>query len=109
MSQSSTLGRLQDWFASCTNGEWEHRYGIVIRTLDNPGWAVSLDLANTRLQDREFIEANVDRTPTDWFRCRIEGTVFRGYGGPANLEEILGIFLDWADTSAAASDGSVTP
>jgi hypothetical protein len=88
---SSALARLQLWFASCANGEWEHRYGI--------GWVISVDLSATALQDRQFEVQQIDRTEQDWFRCRIEGATFRGYGGVHNLEEMIDIFLDWTETA----------
>jgi len=28
---------LQDWYAARCYGDWEHEFGINIRTLDNPG------------------------------------------------------------------------
>jgi hypothetical protein len=93
----ATLERLQRWFASCANGDWEHRYGISIKTLDNPGWVVSIDMQATSLEARQFEEQQDKRSNEDWYRCRLEGTTFRGYGGQHNLNEILDVFLNWAE------------
>jgi len=38
---------LQKWYADHCDGDWEHEYGIVIETLDNPGWSIVIDLKNT--------------------------------------------------------------
>ena len=32
----STLTWLQAWYMSNCNGDWEHGYGVSVRTLDNP-------------------------------------------------------------------------
>jgi len=32
------FSRLETWFASMCNGDWEHTYGITLETVDNPGW-----------------------------------------------------------------------
>lgn len=53
------MKRLQDWYASQCNGDWEHTYGISLSTLDNPGWSLKVDLTNTYLSDRRFDEVNI--------------------------------------------------
>lgn len=42
-----TLQELQRWYRSQCNGDWEHSYGVKIDTLDNPGWSVTVELADT--------------------------------------------------------------
>ena len=37
------LLRLQRWYVSRCDGEWEHGMGVRIETLDNPGWQVVID------------------------------------------------------------------
>ena len=41
------LGQFQAWYLERCNDEWEHSYGVNITTLDNPGWTVDVDLADT--------------------------------------------------------------
>jgi hypothetical protein len=36
------IEQIQGWYAAQCNGDWEHRYGVSIDTLDNPGWSVTL-------------------------------------------------------------------
>jgi hypothetical protein len=43
MTRESDLGKtawLEQWYFRQCNGDWEHTHGIIIETLDNPGWAV---------------------------------------------------------------------
>ncbi len=50
----STLERLQEWYLSQCNGDWEHSCGVTIESLDNPGWRVRIDLESTPLDGRTF-------------------------------------------------------
>ncbi len=45
------LAELQRWYLAQCNDDWEHSYGVTIETLDNPGWSVHIDLADTALSD----------------------------------------------------------
>jgi len=91
------LERLQKWYLSQCNGDWEHTYGITISTIDNPGWLLEIDLDDTELASKAFDEINVQRVNTDdWVRCTIDGKKFRGSGGPENLGEVIAEFLRWA-------------
>ena len=92
-----TLHQLQKWYHSQCNGDWEHSYGVEIGTLDNPGWRIIIELADTKLVDRPFTEVRQNREhPIDWIHCRVRDRKFEGFGGPFKLEEILKIFLAWA-------------
>ena len=91
-----TLNKLVRWFASNCNGDWEHGYGIKINTLDNPGWHVDINLVDTSLEGRVLQPISIDRSDTDWVRCKVENGLFRGFGGVDNLIEILDLFSDWA-------------
>lgn len=92
------LERLQLWYESHCDGTWEHDHGLVIDTLDNPGWHVRIDLAGTALHNRPFVPVDRGTDDHDWIRCTVDAATFSGFGGPKNLTGILAIFLDWADT-----------
>jgi hypothetical protein len=98
----STSARLQEWYRSHCDGDWEHAWGVRIKTLDNPGWLVQINLERTRCEDRPFPEVKADRSDTDWIHCRVdrdvEGGMFEGFGGASNLDEILSVFLNWAES-----------
>ncbi len=79
------LIELQEWYKSNCNGEWEHEYGLKIKTLDNPGWEVGLSGENNKKTFNIFIE-NSDE---DWFCIKADDRKFYGYGGLDNLAIIL--------------------
>jgi hypothetical protein len=57
--------RLQRWYESQCNGEWEHPHGISITSCDNPGWWVGIDLAGTPREAESFaVAANNPLPPT---------------------------------------------
>ena len=93
------LARLETWFASMCNGDWEHTYGIMLETLDNPGWMLTVELQDTPLVDRSFDTLRESESESDWLHCSVSEGVFRGSGGLGRLQQILTIFLDWAETS----------
>jgi len=92
----TTLDRLQKWYESHCDGEWEHGEGLVIESLDNPGWRVRISLRGTALESRQFQEISRLEPERDWIRCWIEDGKFQGAGGPQMLDEILQTFVDWA-------------
>ena len=96
----SSLRALEAWYASRCDGDWEHSFGVTIETLDNPGWAVRIDLAETPLAGRPFDQVRIERSADDWLRCSVDADVFEGRGGPGNLNQILDVFAQWAKAEA---------
>ncbi|MEL7545837.1 MAG: immunity 53 family protein [Pseudomonadota bacterium] len=97
-SNKSALLRIQDWYASQCNGDWEHTYGISIDNVDNPGWSLAIDLADTELEGEEFKKLTIQRQDNDdWVHCWVEDKRFVGHCGPNNLQELITVFVDWAD------------
>jgi hypothetical protein len=98
----STVSALQVWYRKHCNGLWEHHYGVHIETLDNPGWLVKVNLADTELAARDFtsIEENVvDGWPQSgrWMNCFVRDSIWHGAGDENCLEQILSVFLNWCD------------
>jgi Immunity protein 53 len=92
----NVISELQEWYESQCDEEWEHQFGVSIGTLDNPGWTVTIDLEGTDLAEKDF-QVIEDLSPgQDWIKCWVESGKFNGVGGPHKLEEILTIFLGWA-------------
>ena len=95
------IAKIQNWFQSQCDGDWEHGRGIRIESLDNPGWKVEIELEGTDLENTVFIPIERNVSPsrpegeTDWYTCKVEEAKFKGYGSPQHLITILGIFLDW--------------
>lgn len=92
----TALKKLENWYLAQCDGEWEHTYGVHIRTLDNPGWVLEVEIQDTDLEEKAFESLQIDRSESDWIRARIEDKKFRAFGGPSNLEEMIGVFLVWA-------------
>ena len=90
----SPLEQIQHWYANNCNGLWEHSYGVRIDTLDNPGWELSVDLADTPWASLNVPRARKERSETDWIDFRVSDSKFLGYGGPLNLEELIEVFLE---------------
>lgn len=91
------LQELEKWYGSNGDGDWEHQNGISIGTLDNPGWTVDINLAETRLENVPYTAIRLDRSDTDWLHCEVKGQRFLGFGGVHNLSEIISIFTAWAN------------
>lgn len=89
---------IQEWYASQCDGRWEHSYGIKIDTLDNPGWRVEIDIAETDIKDKYFEAVNKDISDVDWIICRIQNGKFEGFGDVSKLFEILSIFKNWVQS-----------
>ena len=94
MTHFNNIQRLQCWYKQNCNDEWEHFQGVRIDTVDNPGWKVVVDLKGTLLAGQRFGPLDQKRNDDDWVYCWTESDQFVGTGGPENLDEILGLFLD---------------
>ena len=94
---SSVLNDIQKWYASNCDGNWEHSFGVQIGTLDNPGWDVTIDLEATNLENKHFEILQNDVSDKRWILCHVENKKFRGFGDETKLEEIIKVFLDWAE------------
>jgi hypothetical protein len=91
------LNWLNEWYKSNCNGDWEHTFGIRIDTLDNPGWAIDIDLNETTMEDKAFVKIANYKDDNDFIFCDVENNVFRASGDPDKLVSILKIFKDWAE------------
>lgn len=78
---------------------WQHRYGLSISTIDNPGWCVAIDLAETSLAEAKMSAVEVDKGEHDWVTCKIEDNRFSGVGDPSKLTIILDYFLQLVDNN----------
>jgi hypothetical protein len=90
-----SLERLQHWYKSQCDGDWEHAYGVKIDTLDNPGWIIEIDLKNTKAADCSLEKQQIDRSEQDWIHYSTEDGKFTAACGPLHLSEGIALFLDW--------------
>ncbi|MDZ4687168.1 MAG: immunity 53 family protein [Planctomycetaceae bacterium] len=97
------LSRLQKWYATQCDGEWEHQSGIQIQTLDNPGWMITINLVGTELHARPFqgISEGVDKgnhpVRPRWIHCSLQNGVWQGASDETQLTRLLEVFLNWAE------------
>lgn len=90
-----TIERIQDWYKLNCNGDWEHSYGYSIATLDNPGWTIRIDLAETCLDKLDFKQQFQNpEYEHDWYIIKTEKEVLDIACGPENLKQVFEIFLD---------------
>lgn len=86
---------LQKWYLAHCNGDWEHDFGIVIETLDNPGWSVRIDLAGTVMEDVPYPSVETSDGDTVWLVCELRDGQWQGHCGPLQLEQVLSEFFTW--------------
>ncbi|MGW6562462.1 immunity 53 family protein [Streptomyces hydrogenans] len=96
----NVLDWLQGWYATQCDEDWEHEWGVKIETLDNPGWAVRIDLEETDLEEHAFPRLDIERGKDDWLMAWTSDMAFRAACGPGNLTEVLGFFRRWAMENA---------
>ena len=90
------LEELQLWYRDHCDGDWEHQYGVVIETLDNPGWLLKIDLVGTGLESKPFTPIEDTSSEDGWLHCKIEDRKFQAAGGPTMLSAAISTFLSWA-------------
>jgi hypothetical protein len=96
----TSLERLEEWYSSHCDGDWEHQYGIKIGTLDNPGWRITIDLTGTVGENKTLDQIKLDRTGSDWLQYWVENHKFSAACGPKNLSEVIDIFCKWFEGAA---------
>lgn len=89
-----------EWFRLRCDGEWEHGNGIVIETLDNPGWSLKIELKGTPLEGKPLPADQLDSEGIDyWWMAKIENGLFCAFCGPHDLPAVLKRFRSWAENS----------
>ncbi len=89
---------LQSFFSNCCDGDWEHQYGIKITTIDNPGWAIDVNLNDTFWENIPYEKFSVDRNDEDWIVCSVKKSTFKIRCGIGNLGEGIEIFRAWVES-----------
>jgi hypothetical protein len=96
----STITWLQEWYAARCDGLWEAGHGVRLSEIDNPGWRLEIDLADTRWSHLEFARTTIERDEQDWIVAWTVDERFHVACGPLNLNEALSLFRSWIDRSA---------
>jgi hypothetical protein len=87
-----------DWYHGHCNGDWEHEFGVHIKTIDNLGWFLEICLEYTELHDVEFEKFELENSNHDWLYCVVKDNKFLGSCGPGNLPQVLHVFREWAES-----------
>jgi len=95
------VGGLERWYAArcepddivLERAPWQHRYGVQIMSIDNPGWSVLIDLGGTPMEGANVDVIVRDNGDDDWIECRTLDGRFCGLGDPSKLGTILEEFL----------------
>jgi hypothetical protein len=82
---------LSDWYKSNCDGDWEHTYGVLIETLDNPGWKIKIELTDSRYEGIEF-STELNNGEDDWYQVKCDGLSYEGYGDPDKLDVLINLF-----------------
>ncbi|MEM7229029.1 MAG: Imm53 family immunity protein [Planctomycetota bacterium] len=87
---------LDAWCAA--NQSTDDRYPrLVLGTLDNPGWTLSVELAGTGLHPQNVQESKSNTDSNDaWMVVQSHESTYRSFGGPKVLDQMLSAFLFWA-------------
>lgn len=95
-NSSVALERLQTWYNSNCDGDWEHQYGFSLETVDNPGWYITVDLDDTHQENQAFAAIDTeDDGQLGWINLKKDGTKLQGACGPAQLGAMLDIVTGW--------------
>jgi hypothetical protein len=98
MNTQQALARLQEWYTSNCDGEWEHFFGFKLETLDNPGWSISVDLDDTHQEAKIFQEKQFKfKNETQWLIVSKTGAKLNGACGPKELETMLVLVSEWLE------------
>jgi len=97
--EQDNLKWLQNWYQNHCNGDWEHSNGINIKTIDNPGWSIKINLLDTGLENKRFDKIHIENSENDWIFCCVREDHFEAACGPFGLSEVLRIFRDWVKNS----------
>ena len=93
----SLFNWLQNWYKNSCCKEEENLYGIRIYNVDNPGWAVEIDLKGTNVADKYFKKIQYDNGDEDWLLCFVRNGIFQGNGDGKKLNKIIYIFKEWVE------------
>lgn len=92
--ENNILKWLTEWYQSECNGDWEHSYGIRIKTLDNPGWSIEIDLNETIMESYELASSVIKNEENDWYDFSFKDAKFKAYGDSNKLEFLLNKFKE---------------
>ena len=105
---SSNLKWLQRFYLSFCDGDREHGFGgCTIDNVDNPGWSLKFELADTVYEGLPGpdVAKGADQTGDgpDWVFLKKRGSVVEGACGPLKLDDLIGEFRRWVEDAEPAA------
>lgn len=88
------LENLQSWFVSQCDGNYEHSSGIILQTIDNPGWMLIVHLNGTNLQLPDEPWHYLVQGDVEWMAYKVTDNVFDAAGDPSKLKALVSLFLE---------------
>lgn len=95
-----TIQWLEEWYSNNCNGDWEHDYGITITTIDNPGWDITIDLADTIFDLPNEDWKLIKESESSWYGYKVTNNVFNASGDPKRLNFLIQLFKRKIEVSA---------
>lgn len=111
---ASAMEWITDWYRRQCDGTWEHERGLVIQTLDNPGWLLKVNLVGTDLKRAAGRDSLISSFGTNeqghpispnWFHSQIRGSQYVAAGDASQLPYLFTAFRAWAMSVAAEEQG----
>lgn len=90
---------VQDWYSAQCDEEWEHAYGVTIKTLDNPGWIFEIDIVDTDVDGRRLTKVLIEPGPGQWIWAWCDGRKYSSACDPLSLEEAFGRFRAFVENA----------
>lgn len=99
--KNSVMEHLINWYLKFCDGIWEHNEErIVIRTIDNPGFHVRINLKGCGYDFSSFEDINwecEENPDQDWIHCSMKDEIWDGFGSPNNVGRLIFIFLEFVE------------
>jgi hypothetical protein len=91
---------LEDWLQDQRDGELEDERGFILRTLDNPGWLLTVSLGEVAGSSDRLLLLDGDPPCAEngnvggetWLICEVKSGKFVGAGDPSQLARIIETF-----------------
>lgn len=88
-----TLEWLEKWLIKQSDGNWEHGCGIQMKTLNNSGWSLEVELDGTDLflPDKEW---ELHESGDGWYGYEVYDNTFKSSGDPKKLNFLIQLFKE---------------
>lgn len=105
--KENNINWLCEWYSNNCDGDWEHQNGVVIETIDNPGWNIIINIKSNlgKIEDIPWIHYEVD--VNDWMGYKIENKRFEASGDASKLNLLIGLFREFIEIGSISLPNSV--